>query len=127
MACLARPLVLKVIYLVLAWVLMVSYQIFTQTAITTVSFLFRRFYSNISLIDKFKSRFDNFHLFIRLDVCLIIPDLNTHVWKRKKTHHSILSKFGTHTYRLSFVGLSTFIWTGLIKPKCSFTAVYFIV
>ena len=38
MACLARPLTLKVIYLVLAWVLLVSYQIFTQTALTTVTF-----------------------------------------------------------------------------------------
>ena len=38
MACLARPLVVKAVYLVLAWVLMVSYQIFIQTALTTVTF-----------------------------------------------------------------------------------------
>jgi hypothetical protein len=38
MACLARPIALKVIYLVSAWILMVSYQIFTQTALTTVTF-----------------------------------------------------------------------------------------
>jgi hypothetical protein len=38
MACLARPLTFKVIYLVLAWIFMVSYQIFTQTALTTVTF-----------------------------------------------------------------------------------------
>jgi hypothetical protein len=37
MACLARPLTLKVTYLVLAWILMVSYQIFAQTALTTVT------------------------------------------------------------------------------------------
>ena len=37
MACLARSIASKVVYLVLAWVLMVSYQIFTQTALTTVA------------------------------------------------------------------------------------------
>jgi hypothetical protein len=38
MASLARSIVLKTVYLILAWVLMVSYQIFTQTALTTVTF-----------------------------------------------------------------------------------------
>lgn len=38
MACLARPYALKAIYLILAWVLMVSYQVFTQTALTTLTF-----------------------------------------------------------------------------------------
>ncbi len=33
----ARSIALKAVYLVLAWVLMVSYQIFTQTALTTVT------------------------------------------------------------------------------------------
>ena len=33
----ARPIVLKALYLVLAWVLMVSYQIFTQSALKTVA------------------------------------------------------------------------------------------
>ncbi|MCL4429307.1 MAG: hypothetical protein M1167_01010 [Chloroflexi bacterium] len=33
----ARPIPLKVAYLVLAWVLMVSYQIFTQSALTTLA------------------------------------------------------------------------------------------
>jgi hypothetical protein len=33
----ARPIVLKALYLVLAWVLMVSYQIFTQSAIKTIA------------------------------------------------------------------------------------------
>src|SRR5665647_914768 len=33
----ARPLALKALYLVLAWVLMVSYQIFTQSALTTLT------------------------------------------------------------------------------------------
>ena len=123
MACLARPIALKAVYLVLAWVLMISYQIFTQTALTTLTF-FRRLYSSVSLIDKFKSRSNSLHLFIRLDVCLIIPNLNIHVWKRKKTYYSISSKFGTHPYRLSFVGLAAFSWTGLIESECSFTAVY---
>ena len=35
--CVARSIALKAVYLVLAWVLMVSYQIFTQTALTTVT------------------------------------------------------------------------------------------
>jgi hypothetical protein len=38
MACLARSIALKAVYLVLAWVLMVSYQIFTQTTLTTLTF-----------------------------------------------------------------------------------------
>jgi hypothetical protein len=38
---LARSIASKAVYLVLAWVLMVSYQIFTQTAITTVTFYFK--------------------------------------------------------------------------------------
>ncbi len=38
MACLARPFALKAIYLISAWVLMVSYQVFTQTALTTLTF-----------------------------------------------------------------------------------------
>src|SRR5665647_2733241 len=100
---------------------------FYPNSSNNINFLFRRFYSNVSLIDKFKSRFDNFHLFIRVDVCLIIPDLNTYVWRRKKTHHSILSKFGTHPYRFSFVRLTAFSWTGLIEPERSFTALYSIV
>lgn len=33
----ARSIALKAVYLVLAWVLMVSYQIFTQSALTTVT------------------------------------------------------------------------------------------
>ena len=33
----AKSIALKAVYLVLAWVLMVSYQIFTQTALTTVT------------------------------------------------------------------------------------------
>lgn len=33
----ARPIHLKVIYLTLAWALMVSYQIFTQSALTTLA------------------------------------------------------------------------------------------
>jgi hypothetical protein len=33
----ARPIALKALYLVLAWVLMVSYQIFTQSALTTLA------------------------------------------------------------------------------------------
>lgn len=37
MAWLARSIALKAVYLVLAWVLMVSYQIFTQSALTTVT------------------------------------------------------------------------------------------
>jgi hypothetical protein len=38
MACLARTIVSKAVYLVLAWVLMVSYQIFTQTALSSITF-----------------------------------------------------------------------------------------
>jgi hypothetical protein len=38
MAILARSIALKTVYLVLAWVLIVSYQIFTQTALTTLTF-----------------------------------------------------------------------------------------
>jgi hypothetical protein len=33
----ARPIALKALYLVLAWVLMVSYQIFTQSALKTIA------------------------------------------------------------------------------------------
>ena len=33
----ARPIALKAVYLILAWVLMVSYQIFTQSALTTLT------------------------------------------------------------------------------------------
>ena len=35
MACLARSIAFKAVYLALAWVLMVSYQIFTQTVYTS--------------------------------------------------------------------------------------------
>ncbi len=35
--CVARSIPRKVIYLIIAWVLMVSYQIFTQSALTTVT------------------------------------------------------------------------------------------
>jgi hypothetical protein len=38
MDSLARSITVKAVYLILAWVLMVSYQIFTQTALTTVTF-----------------------------------------------------------------------------------------
>ena len=36
MSCLTRGIVVTSVYLAIAWVLMVSYQIFTQTALTTV-------------------------------------------------------------------------------------------
>jgi hypothetical protein len=117
MDCLARSIALKAVYLVLAWVLMVSYQVFTQTALTTVTFSLGGSIPAFSLIDKFKSRSDYLHLFIRLDVCLIISDLNFHVWKRKKTHHSISSKFGTHPYWLSFVGLLHLVGLALSNPS----------
>lgn len=35
--CLARSIPRKLIYLILAWILVVSYQIFTQSALTTVA------------------------------------------------------------------------------------------
>ena len=35
--CVARSIPLKAVYLILAWVLMVSYQIFTQSALTTLT------------------------------------------------------------------------------------------
>ena len=35
--CVARPIALKALYLVLAWVFLVSYQIFTQSALTTLT------------------------------------------------------------------------------------------
>jgi hypothetical protein len=98
---------------------MASYQVFTQTALATETFFFAWFYSNITRIYKFKNRFDNFHLFIHSDVCPIIPNLNNYVWKRKKNHKPIHSEFGNHPYRLSFIDLVAFSWTGLVKPEFS--------
>ena len=70
---------------------MVSYQIFTQTALASVAVGVEWFSADGGFMAKFQLRFSGVHLRLRLDVCFISYGFDPYVWEGTPIIHSILS------------------------------------
>ena len=105
--------------LVIAWVLIVSYQIFTKTALTTITlfskvpapFIASSLNSNISV--------GIFLFSFCLDVCSILRHHKLHRWQRQKNFHTIFSQFRINRDKLRPLRSGEKLRSKLIKPEPS--------
>ena len=103
---LARKYILTALYLITAWALMVSYQIFTQQALATVSASLSGPAPVLSTWLSSSSEAAGFICSFAWMFRSIRHRCPTYVWKRKTALHSVSGKFRINLGRLHPAGLT---------------------
>jgi hypothetical protein len=89
----ARGVFVTSVLLVAAWVLMLIYQIFTKTALTTLASSMKGGVPSLASTLNSKHWRRDLHMLFRLDVRSILSDFQPYFWEAKKDFHPVPNRF----------------------------------